>query len=94
MARAGSAQEEARLDAVSQEAGSARGAAESALAGSGLDGADLRGADLRGARLSTNIRDCYSFCDAKFTSDALPWLILHPKWSELKGTVQIEPVSE
>jgi len=34
MARAGSAQEEARLDAVSQEAGSARGAAESALAGS------------------------------------------------------------
>ena len=50
----------------------------------------LRGGDLRRARFSTNIRDCSNFSDAQFTSDALPWLILHPRWAELKDTVRIE----
>ena len=63
--------------------------------------ADLRGAhflraelwniDLRDAKLDVNIRDCYGFAGAKFTPDALPWLILHPRWPELKDTVQIKP---
>jgi uncharacterized protein YjbI with pentapeptide repeats len=60
----------------------------------GLDGADFDGANLRDAQFSTNIRDCYSFCSAQFTSDVLPWLILHPRWAELRDTVQIEPAPE
>jgi uncharacterized protein YjbI with pentapeptide repeats len=67
------------------------------LQGADLRGADLHGAalmiaDLRGADLDTNIRDCWSFEWSKFTSDALPWLILHPKWAEWKDSVQIEEV--
>ena len=54
-----------------------------------LGHANLRYADLRGAHLDINIRDCLSFRYAKFTSGALPWLILHPKWTEWKDTVQI-----
>ena len=70
-----------------------------------LQSTDLRGADLRDAnlydtnlygtdlcraQLDVNIRDSRSFRDAKFTSDALPWLILHPEWSKLKDTVRIK----
>jgi hypothetical protein len=60
-----------------------------------LLGADLRrvnlyGANLRGARFDTNIRDCSCFLRAKFTPEALPWLILHPKWAKMKDTVRIE----
>ena len=55
-----------------------------------LQGGNLYGADLRNAWFNTNIRDCSSFRSAKFTSDALPWLILHPKWSAVKDTVRIE----
>ena len=67
------------------------------LQGANLQGADLRyvdlwNADLRHARFNTNILDCSSFSGAQFTSDALPWLILHPEWSELKDTVEIEAV--
>ena len=65
------------------------------LTGANLHGADLRrvdffGADLRLARFDVNIRDCWGFHNAKFTPDALPWLILHPGWPEWKDTVQIE----
>jgi uncharacterized protein YjbI with pentapeptide repeats len=69
------------------------------LLGADLRCADLRGAhflraelwniDLRDAKLDVNIRDCYGFAGAKFTPDALPWLILHSRWSELKDSVQI-----
>ena len=67
------------------------------LQGAYLRHADLRGAylwraDLQDAELDINIRDCWSFGGAKFTHDALPWLILHPKWSEWKDSVQIEEV--
>ena len=55
-----------------------------------LRNADLRHADLRGAKFSINIRSCWRFCNAKFTADALPWLILHPQWTKWKDTVQIE----
>ena len=62
-----------------------------------LRGADLRDAeflntDLRGAKLVNNIRTCRTFHGAKFTADALPWLILHPRWAVMKDTVQIEPI--
>jgi hypothetical protein len=50
---------------------------------------DLREADLRGATLPLSIRNCYSFSRAKFSPEALPWLILHPKWAEWKRSVQI-----
>ena len=64
------------------------------LWGADLRGADLRVADLRcanlqGAELDTNIRNCRSFYKAKFTSNALPWLILHSRWAKFKDTVQI-----
>jgi uncharacterized protein YjbI with pentapeptide repeats len=60
-----------------------------------LLGADLRGVylertDLRDAKFDINIRDCWSFAHTKFSADALPWLMLHPKWVELKDSVQIE----
>jgi uncharacterized protein YjbI with pentapeptide repeats len=60
------------------------------LQGANLQGADFKGADLRGAKFDTNIRNCWRFYMAKFTSDALPWLILHPRWAEWKDSVQIE----
>ena len=60
------------------------------LGGANLSNADLYNADLRCARFNTNIRNCLSFSGAQFTSDALPWLILHPRWPELKDTVRIE----
>lgn len=49
------------------------------LQGAYLWCADLKGVDLRGVKLVINIRDCLNFEGAKFTSDTLPWLILHPK---------------
>jgi len=59
------------------------------LRGAELQGADLRGANLRGAKFDINIRDCWGFTYAKFTPDALPWLMLHPEWTLLKDSVQI-----
>ena len=60
------------------------------LRGANLKYTDLRGADLKGAKFDINIQDCWNFAQAKFTADALPWLILHPKWAEWKDSVQIE----
>ena len=55
-----------------------------------LRDANLQGADLRDAKFDINIRDCWRFDHAIFSADALPWLVLHPKWVELKDSVQIE----
>jgi len=41
-----------------------------------------------------NIRVCGSFRYAAFSSDALPWLILHPKWAKVKNTVKIVTADE
>ena len=65
------------------------------LTGANLTDADLRTANLRntnltGAKIDHNIRDCYGFRFAKFSPDALPWLILHPHWTEAKDTVETE----
>jgi hypothetical protein len=51
---------------------------------------DFESTDLRFAQFGANIRDCLSFKFALITSDALPWLILHPEWSEWKRTVRID----
>ena len=59
------------------------------LTNANLRGTDLRDADLTNANLSLSIRDCWSLRNAKFSADALPWLILHPEWAEWKDTVQI-----
>ncbi len=65
-----------------------------------LKGIDLRFANLKGAKLQmaylqgvefdVNISRCFSFAGARFTSDALPWLILHPNWADWKHTVRIK----
>ncbi len=62
---------------------------EANLQKANLKGANLQWANLKGAEFDTSIRNCLSFYGAKFTPDALPWLILHPKWSEMKDSVQI-----
>ena len=60
------------------------------LQGADLRDANLQGADLRDAKFDINIRDCWRFDHAIFSADALPWLVLHPMWVELKDFVQIE----
>ena len=50
----------------------------------------MQRADLRGAALDQGISKCVSFAEAKVTADVLHWLILHPKWAEVKETVQID----
>ena len=54
-----------------------------------LQGADLYEANLRGAIVPPSIRYCWNIRHATFPADALPWLILHPKWSDNKDTVRI-----
>lgn len=68
------------------------------LRGADLRDADLQGAefwraDLRGAKFGANILDCQGFAGAKFTSTALPLLIQHSEWLELKDTVEIDGMS-
>ena len=58
------------------------------LTNANLHGANLEGADLRGATTPPSTRDCW-FRRAKFSPDALPWLILTPNWAVWKDTVQI-----
>ena len=59
------------------------------LNGAHLTGAYLAGAYLTGAKIDHNIRDCFQFRYTTFSPDALPWLILHPRWAEDKHTVTI-----
>jgi uncharacterized protein YjbI with pentapeptide repeats len=60
------------------------------LIGADINRADISHADLRGAQFNTNIRDCFIFRGTQFTPEALPWLILHPRWAEWKDTVWID----
>ena len=74
---------------------------DTSFTGAKADGIDLRGADLREAvfsstdlrraKLDVGFRDCSRFWHARFTADALPWLILHPLWNEGSNSVRIEP---
>jgi len=59
------------------------------LSDANLTDAQLSGANFTGAKLSPSIRHCWNFHHATFPADALPWLILHPKWGDNKDTVRI-----
>jgi hypothetical protein len=54
-----------------------------------LTGAQISGANFTDAKLPPSIRHCWNIHHATFPADALPWLILHPKWSDCKDTVRI-----
>jgi len=68
------------------------------LYGADLYGADLNGADLNGASLySANLTGAHFelefksvkyFRNAIFSESAIPWVILHPQWSEWADTVK------
>ena len=59
------------------------------LSDTNLTGAQLSSANFTGAKLPPSIRHCWNFHHAAFPADALPWLILHPKWGDNKDTVRI-----
>lgn len=59
------------------------------LLNTNLSGATLQCSGLRGAQIDRNIAQCWSFGKATFSPDALPWLMLHPTWGEVKNTVKI-----
>lgn len=58
--------------------------------GANLTGCRFTYSDLRGAQFDINISQCWDFTDCKFSSDALPWLILHPNWAGIRDTVMID----
>jgi uncharacterized protein YjbI with pentapeptide repeats len=60
------------------------------LRGANLGNAELRGADLRGAKLDGGIVNACRIRGARFTSDALPWLLLRPNWIHEREHVQIQ----
>jgi len=57
-----------------------------------LTRANLSHADLTGVQISadTRLHQCGDFRHLTCSPDALPWLILHPKWAEWKSTVIIK----
>lgn len=57
--------------------------------GADLTGCSIRQSNLCGARFDHNIVRCASFSRSIFSPDALPWLALHPRWGELRLTVNI-----
>ena len=61
------------------------------LTGASLSGASLFHANLTGAQISadTRLHQCSNFEHLTCSPDALPWLILHPKWPEWKSTVTV-----
>ena len=71
------------------------------LAGADLTGASLFGANLSNVYLyqanltraqidaRTQLHQCSNFKHLTCSPGALPWLILHPKWSEWKSTVTV-----
>jgi hypothetical protein len=66
------------------------------LSGANLSGANLSGAwlfytNLTRAQISadTRLHQCSDFRYVTCSPEALPWLILHPKWPEWKSTVTV-----
>ena len=69
------------------------------LVGADLSGANLEGANLklsrvlktnlRGAKFTIEIRDVADFSCCEITKDQLPWLALHPKFSEFYPTLTV-----
>jgi len=53
------------------------------LSGANLRNADLSGADLTGAIFTLEFKNVSWFRGATFSEDAIPWVILNPKYSKL-----------
>ena len=58
------------------------------LSGANLIGVDLRYADLTGAHFELEFKSVKYFRNAIFSESAIPWVILHPQWSEWADTVK------
>ena len=61
------------------------------LRGASLYGAHLGEADLRKAIFGPNFRKVGDFAYAKVCKNDLPWLALHPRWSDWHGTLEVFP---
>jgi uncharacterized protein YjbI with pentapeptide repeats len=57
------------------------------LSGAHLNGAHLRNADLAGAHFKLEFKSVKYFQNAIFSESAIPWVILHPRWSEWADSV-------
>ena len=57
------------------------------LTGADLHGAYLNRADLTGAHFELEIKTVNSFSNTIFSEAAIPWVILHPRWSEYTDSV-------
>ena len=53
-----------------------------------LNGADLEGADLTGAHFELEFKSVKYFRNAIFSEAAIPWVILHSRWSEYADSVK------
>jgi len=58
------------------------------LRGAYLNGANLSYADLTGAHFELEIKTVNSFSNTIFSEAAIPWVILHPRWSEYTDSVK------
>ena len=59
------------------------------LLGANLEGANLEGTDLRGAKFTYEIREARNLKFCAITKDQLPWLALHPDFSEFYSTLYV-----
>ena len=57
------------------------------LSAAHLDGANLSYADLTGAHFELEFKSVRYFSDAIFSEAAIPWVILHSRWSEWADSV-------
>lgn len=53
---------------------------------------NLAYADLRGVQFDINFVQCWSFVRSTFSADALPWLVLHPRWPSEGHTIILEGI--
>ena len=59
------------------------------LVGANLKDADLEGANLIGAKFTYEIREARNLKFCAITKDKLPWLALHPQFSEFYPTFTV-----
>jgi uncharacterized protein YjbI with pentapeptide repeats len=58
------------------------------LTGAFLNGAFLYSANLTGAHFELEFKSVKYFQNAIFSESAIPWVILHPRWSEFADSVK------
>jgi uncharacterized protein YjbI with pentapeptide repeats len=58
------------------------------LNGAFLNGAFLYSANLTGAHFELEFKSVKYFQNAIFSESAIPWVILHPRWSEFADSVK------